>query len=220
MVIGTGMIAKIFNEFNNSDDVIIFASGVSDSTCEDKLQFKREFDLIDKINKSNPNKLFIYFSSINLTENTAYYKHKKKMESTIKKFEKYIILRVPQIVGNGGNKQNFFNFIKNKIVEGSEINLKNGLKSLIDVDDLKIIVHYVVKNNLINVIINFSYIELMETKKIISIIGDELNITPKIKDDNKFNSVFFENCSISKEIIYYYKLDEENYIKKLIKKYV
>ena len=42
MVVGNGLIAKAFSHHANNPDVIIFASGVSDSACIDYREFNRE----------------------------------------------------------------------------------------------------------------------------------------------------------------------------------
>ena len=41
MVIGNGQIAKFFNDFKNNQDILIFASGVSNSNCTNLKEFKR-----------------------------------------------------------------------------------------------------------------------------------------------------------------------------------
>ena len=67
-IVGNGMIAKVFNNFkSDSTNCLIFASGVSDSTCKDPNQFIREelllknelgiFNLKDLIESSKNKKL-------------------------------------------------------------------------------------------------------------------------------------------------------------------
>ena len=48
MIIGNGNIAKSLIS-KDRDDIIFFASGVSDSSCCDIKEFKREFDLLGPI---------------------------------------------------------------------------------------------------------------------------------------------------------------------------
>ena len=46
MIIGNGLLAKAFIEYKNNDEIVIFASGVSNSLEEKQSEFKRETDLL------------------------------------------------------------------------------------------------------------------------------------------------------------------------------
>ena len=48
MVVGSGLLANTFESYRDNEDVIIFASGVSNSGCVDPEQFKRESNLVAK----------------------------------------------------------------------------------------------------------------------------------------------------------------------------
>ena len=53
MIIGNGLIASIFSDID-SDELLIFASGVSNSTCASDNEYLRERNLlIESINKNN-----------------------------------------------------------------------------------------------------------------------------------------------------------------------
>jgi hypothetical protein len=47
MLIGKGMIANIFSSYKNDDNILIFASGVSNSNEKNKQEFLREKNLIN-----------------------------------------------------------------------------------------------------------------------------------------------------------------------------
>ena len=65
MVVGTGSLANVFlSKFEKNNDVLIYASGVSDSTEKNKVNFDREKNLLINSIKNNPEKKLIYFSSI------------------------------------------------------------------------------------------------------------------------------------------------------------
>lgn len=90
MIIGNGSIA---NSIIDRNDVLFFASGVSDSSCHDMVKFKREIDLLcDQDIKSH----LVYFSGLNIyTKSNAYAKHKIEMEALVKKrFFSYTIVRI------------------------------------------------------------------------------------------------------------------------------
>lgn len=57
MVIGNGSIASIFfREFHNNHEVVIFASGVSDSTEKNEKNFEREKKLLCQTIENNTEK--------------------------------------------------------------------------------------------------------------------------------------------------------------------
>ena len=46
MVVGNGMIARSFSAYTNREDVVIYASGVSNSAEDSEDKFQLEIDLI------------------------------------------------------------------------------------------------------------------------------------------------------------------------------
>jgi len=66
MVVGNGLLANTFKSYSDNEDVIIFASGVSNSGCVDPEQFKRESNLVAKYKTSK--KLFVYFSTSSIED--------------------------------------------------------------------------------------------------------------------------------------------------------
>ena len=225
MIIGNGLLAKGFINSNiNHDDFIIFCSGVSNSKEMNYDNFNREKELVIKTITENKNLKFIYFSSI-LTgvSNNNYYNHKIDVENLIKKeSNNYIIFRVPQIIGNIGNKNNLFNFLKESILNDEEINIfENVKRALLDIDDLIDIVNYC-KDKVNSEIINISYIEKISVLELVGIISNYLNKIPKIK--TIFNKTV-DNWDIkNSEIIYQYindiNIKTNGYTNKIVKKYI
>ena len=133
MIIGKGDIASILND---REGAIFFASGVSKSTETNESEFWREIELLDKQDK---NKCIFYFSSIaidDITKNSEYLAHKRKMELFIKSnFENYNIIRIGNITW-GNNPNTFINYIKNKIKKGEPVEIKDEFKYLIDKEQL------------------------------------------------------------------------------------
>lgn len=142
MLIGTGMISTSFYKFKDNKNIIIFASGVSNSNEKRKECFLREFNLLKKISNKNKNKKIIYFSTCSIFDksisNSKYIKHKLKIEKYIKKnIKKYIIFRLPIVIGKTSNPHTLFNFIKEKILNNEPIDIyKFSHRYIIDVDDL------------------------------------------------------------------------------------
>ena len=65
-IIGNGLIAKAFQDFNFTKNCVIFASGVSDSADENNFNFAREFNLLENTVKNFKNKRLVYFSTCSL----------------------------------------------------------------------------------------------------------------------------------------------------------
>ncbi len=221
MVIGSGLISKSFDVYSNDDNVVVFASGVSNSREMDDNSYYREYKLIEsyKLTKSK----FVYFSSININDiNSKYFSHKINIENYISdNFEKYLIFRLPQVVGFGGNSNNLFNFLKNKIEKGESLVVEDVHRSLIDIDDISSICKYCIMNNS-NEIINISYIENLKVIDIISLISDKLSTKVDIEFSNKIDNIIdLKNSEVVDYIIdSLYNINREEYTKRLIDKYI
>ena len=143
MVIGNGAIASSFAaKYSNDDQVVIFASGVSNSKESDDSKFERERKLVLSSLVQNPEKFFVYFSTCSVYDpcekNSHYVRHKLAIEEIIQKnASKYLISRVSNVVCKTENKTTVFNFFVNNIRDGSPFKLwKNAYRNVIDVDDL------------------------------------------------------------------------------------
>lgn len=163
MLIGNGLIAHEFLEFKDDKDVLIFASGVSDSKSNEPTFFSREINLLTNILSNNPDSLFIYFSTTSIYDNdlleSAYVKHKLLIESIIKsKSNKFIIFRLSQVLGKGGNQSNLINFLFNKICNEEKFSLwGKATRNLIDISYISKVVKYVLINKMfINESINIA----------------------------------------------------------------
>lgn len=134
MIIGKGDIASILND---RDDVIFFASGVSNSSETSNSEFQREIDLLLTQDK---NKSLYYFSSIALDISdkavNKYYLHKLHMESLIKlNFENHVIIRIGNITW-GKNPNTFLNSIRRKIKNNEPVHIVDEYRYVINKEQL------------------------------------------------------------------------------------
>jgi hypothetical protein len=133
MIVGKGDIASILND---REGAIFFASGVSKSTETNESEFWREIELLGKQDRS---KCIFYFSSIvldDITKNNDYFAHKRRMELLVKSnFKNYNIIRIGNITW-GSNPNTFINYIRNKIKNGEQVEIKDEFKYLIDKEQL------------------------------------------------------------------------------------
>lgn len=221
MIIGRGLIANLFTEVD-LDDVVYFASGVSNSSETDKNQFLREENLVRETLNKYPKQLFIYFSTCSIYDsskyNSLYVLHKLHMEELIKEnAENYLILRVSNAVGEGGNPNLLMNYLARQIKSNATITIhNNATRNLVDVEDVRdITLQYIASNNW-NKIVNVAYIENFFIPEIIQSFEENLNLKTNIISEDKG-----EHYSIDvHELDYDFTIqDKYEYLANLIKKY-
>lgn len=146
MVIGSGLIARAFGHFRDTEDVLVFASGVSNSRESDPQAFLRESDLARKTMADHPGKLFAYFSTCSIEDpdvrDTPYVRHKLAMEKLVEgRAARYLIFRLPQVVGRSENGATLVNFLHQCIVNGRPFELwEKAVRYIIDIEDVRLIV--------------------------------------------------------------------------------
>lgn len=181
MIVGNGLIANAFRDVDKSD-VIFFASGVSNSLETDKNQFLREENLIHKTISENSDKLFIYFSTCSIYDSSksdsAYVSHKLNMEYMIStKSSRYLIIRVSNAVGRGGNENLLMNHLYKTIKSDSKIIIHtNAKRNLIDVEDIVQLVLELMKQEVYNKIVNIAYPKNFSISEIVQCFENSLNV--------------------------------------------
>ncbi len=229
-IIGSGLIANSFKEHKFIEFpylVTVFSSGVSNSLETRRSEFLREKKLLNKVldNKASTDR-FIYFSTLSVYDKTkqdsAYVNHKLEMEKIItQNFSNHLILRVPNIIGKGGNPTTLLNYLITSIHNNSQIQIfMNAYRNFIDVADLTKVVTKLIESNKINTTIDllhpvsYSMVEIMEyienhiSKKANSIYLEKgYNYFPQSTESN---TTLFKKSNIC--------LDK-NYLNKILKKY-
>ncbi len=201
MLVGNGLVANALVSYKNNDHVIIFASGVSNSLACDVEQFRREEELISKYFISDA--LFIYFSTCSIYDpslsKSAYVLHKLRMEQLIERnFKKYLIIRLPTLVGKTDNPHTFFNSFVNKLKASAPITVyKNASRYLLDVDDLPVIVN-LLEQNVINTKINVVFDNKMPVTEIVNYLHHKLSSKSQIIYENKGTDFTVDNSKFKK----------------------
>lgn len=221
MIIGKGLIASQFLEVD-SDKVVFFASGVSNSSEKDAQQFKRELDLVLETISQNPTKLFVYFSTCSIYDsskyNSPYVLHKLHIEEVIKQnITNYLILRISNAVGKGGNPNLLMNYLYRQITTNQQLNIhKFATRNLIDVEDVKYITLQYIQCGKWNKIVNVAYSENFFIPEIVNAFETILNQSSFQIIENKG-----EHYSIDiHELEYQFSIqNKKEYLNNLIKKY-
>ncbi|MCY0975835.1 sugar nucleotide-binding protein [Chryseobacterium wangxinyae] len=224
MIIGRGLIASLFAGYDR-ENTIFFASGVSNSLEIRPEEFSREENLIQETISANPDKIFIYFSTCSIYDSSKtgsnYVLHKLKMEQKIKDLcKKFLILRVSNAVGKGGNPNLLVNYIINAVKNDETINVHTkATRNLIDAEDIRNITLELADEKPLNKIINLAYIKNYSIIEILEIIERFFNKKVNI---NLIKSGSGYDITIPDIENYFTKnhLDnKENYLQNILKKY-
>ncbi len=187
MLIGNGMMAKQFAKYQHNDDVLIFASGVSNSKETLNSEFEREFNLLQETIRDYPEKHFVYFGTSSMYDpmarNSPYVLHKLAMEQyVIENCKSYNIFRISQVIGRANNPT-LVNFIVNNIVYDKEFDVwERATRNLIALDDIYKIIDYILVNKLNNnQIVNVANAHNISIVDFIRIVEDVLGKKSKMK---------------------------------------
>jgi len=134
------MIANAFSSFLSIQDVIIFASGVSNSQETTDEAFLREKILLTQSIEKYRLQTFIYFSTCSIDDpsmgNNRYVCHKIEMEELLKQHHCYYIFRLPQVVGRT-NSPTLINTLSSRIKNKEPFELwSQSSRNIIDVRDV------------------------------------------------------------------------------------
>lgn len=221
MIIGSGLIANALKNID-SDSMLFFASGVSNSLETRSSEFEREFTLLKNILENNKGKL-IYFSTLSVhdqsKQDSFYVLHKLEIEDYIKTHaDDYLILRIGNIVGNGGNPNTLFNFLKNQIVNNNKFVLhSNARRLLLDIDDISKFLNSSCIH-LKNETINFAYPYYYDLKQIVEAIQKRMDKTADYEEINEgdFYKVSFDENTNN----FFSGISADDYLQSLTEKYI
>jgi len=222
MIIGGGLLAQGFKRLYSQSDLTIFASGVSSSKNKDPLEFTREINLLKKTFETRPHSKLIYFSTTSVfSTQSPYCSHKTNAEDFVKSnFESYCIYRLPQVLGDGGNKLNLINFLKFSISNNNKILIfPNSFRSIIDIEDLVSIFESTF-NLQDKSVLNIAGIEFLKIIDIVNIVSRKLSINPIVSFHKKRQPCLMKNSKEIDASIKNLNININKYIERVINKYL
>ena len=182
MIIGNGLIANAFSESKiNREDIIIFASGISNSNDNSIKNCIREKRKVYSLKKYRDSKLIIYFSTISVCDpsqkNRLYIKHKLNMEKYIKNFfENYLIIRLPIVIGKSKNKNTLINNFVTCINENQKIYVfSNAVRYFIDLEDVVYVTEKLIKKRVFNKTVSAVFNNKLKINELVDILFSILN---------------------------------------------
>ena len=233
MIIGSGFIAKNFKKKKHlikKYNLAIYASGVSNSQCKVKAFFLREKYMLLSCKKKIKSKVLVYFSTCSIYDqsrrNSLYVKHKSLMEQLIKNnFNKYLIVRFPELIGFNSNKKNLINFLYQKIINNFKFSLWNNAKrNIIDIDHaIKIFFYFINKirkYKKINLEINIANSRFYRVQNIVKVI-EKITLKKAIYSKIKTGDLYWSikntfNFKVLNDLNIRF---DKNYLEKVLKKY-
>ncbi|GEN74956.1 NAD(P)-dependent oxidoreductase [Chryseobacterium hagamense] len=222
MIIGNGLIAQSL-QFIDKETHLFFASGVSNSLETRSSEFEREFILLKNSLEEYPDARLVYFSTLSINDQSKqdshYVLHKLKLEEYIRNHaSSHLILRIGNIVGNGGNPNTLFNFLKTRISHGETFTIhQRARRLLLDIDDVS---KFLQVNGpyLNNQIINFAYPYYFDLKEIVQALETRMQKKAIYReaDEGDFYKVDFDETANS----FFNGINADDYLRVLAGKYI
>ena len=222
MVIGNGVIANRFINYSAQKDYLIFAGSGDNSVAGDE---EEEATIQHALSQSSEATV-VYFSTCSILDerknNTAHVQHKMRMEQLIQdSAKKYLILRLPQILGLSNTKSSLVDFLVDSIHDNKPFDLwQHAEENIIDIDDVHAIVAEILKtkiylNKVINVA-NKNKVSILEIIHNIEIFLGKKADYQVVDEGSKIDIDISEIRPITAKL----KIDfNENYINNSLKKY-
>jgi polyisoprenyl-phosphate glycosyltransferase len=226
MVIGNGVIANRFINYSAQTGYLIFAGTGDNSVPGDERETEEEEAAIRHALSQSNEATIVYFSTCSIlderTNNTAYVQHKMRMEQLIQdSAKKYLILRLPQILGLSNTKSSLVDFLVDSIHDNKPFDLwQHAEENIIDIDDVHAIVAEILKtkiylNKVINVA-NKNKVSILEIIHNIEIFLGKKADYQVVDEGSKIDIDISEIQPITAKL----KIDfNENYINNSLKKY-
>jgi hypothetical protein len=143
LIVGDGLIGLALAQTNHNN-VVVFASGVSSSTERDPRKFVREEQLLlDKLGEATTPMYYVSTCSIfdNSLLGSPYINHKKNMEEIVLSRENGFVIRLPNIVGSGGNSSNLVNYVADSIRNHIKMKIqREATRYILGVDEMRILI--------------------------------------------------------------------------------
>jgi len=130
MIIGKGSIASVLED---RDDLVFFASGVSNSSCIDEKEYEREFNLLKTV---PTDKHVIYFSNLGVYyKQDRYTQHKCNVEEYIRNnYTSYTIVRI-EVCEWVKTPNTILNVFKRQLAEGIEPKTQDTTRYVLSLDE-------------------------------------------------------------------------------------
>lgn len=130
MIIGKGSVASVLED---RDDLVFFASGVSNSSCTDEKEYERELNLLKTV---PTDKHVVYFSNLGIYyKQDRYTQHKRDVEEYIRNnYTSYTIVRI-EVCEWVKTPNTILNVFKRQLAEGIEPKIQDTTRYVLSLDE-------------------------------------------------------------------------------------
>lgn len=226
MVIGQGIVASRFIDYELQSKYLIFAGSINASIIQNENRIEEEEATLKAALSAHPDSIFVYFSSCSCIEqdlrNTPYVQHKLRSEKLVQESGRvFFIFRLPKLVGICDEKISLVNYLVDAIFNQRHFELwQNQEINLIDIDCVHQIVSEILKiGKLENRIINVANAFQIPIMKLVHQIEDFLSLSAKYLLVNKGKNYSIDITEISPILRDQNLSFNEVYIERLLSKY-
>jgi nucleoside-diphosphate-sugar epimerase len=198
MVIGNGLIAGALRELENNSGVLVFASGVSNSSLDSAVEFEREMNLLKK--SLDDSRILVYFSTVSVFDKSLvqapYILHKLNVERFISENARsFCIVRLPNVVGKRGNPLTLTNAIFSSFQKSETFKVhRNASRFLMDIDDISALIpRLVAERRFHNKTVNACFDNRITMPELMKVFSDVLKAEIKTIELERGNTYGVEN---------------------------
>lgn len=227
MLFGNGLLAQSFApSFRGSEDLVVFASGVSDSQCSIESEYSREAELLqDALRVHADAKLFLYFSTCSIFDPDAresrYVRHKLQMEKLVAQLGAHLVFRLPIVVGPTGNARSLVRFLAERIIAGQPVDVwKNAGRYLIDVEDVVAIgLDLINREGIRNECVNIAGPRCTPVPELVETIGRVVGKRPECRYIERGSTYSLDTRRISASVTSLDIRFDRDYVERTLQKY-
>lgn len=227
MVIGNGLVAKGFSAYNRDSNIVVFASGVSNSTTTSEAAFSREAGLLSEILRQHTEKKIVYISTCSIYDeslnDSAYVRHKLAMEHLVASgAAHYHIFRISNLAGKTGNPYTVLNFFYQHIRHQQPFQLwQKAYRNIIDIEDAVAIAGYFISRAAyLNQVVNIANPVSYPVTEIVSVIEKMTQKKAVYTTKNKGERPVIDTALAERAISELQLNFAGNYLERVIEKYL
>jgi nucleoside-diphosphate-sugar epimerase len=163
VIVGSGLMARSLGPlFAGDKRVVVYAAGVSNSSCNDEREFRRERERLGEVLDSlAANTTIVYLSTCSIYDPAArgnlYVAHKLAMEEWLRNRPRHLIFRLPQVAGITPNPHTLLNYLHARISRSERFQVwGNASRNVVDADDVAAIARSIVDRGICGQTINIA----------------------------------------------------------------
>lgn len=226
MIYGSGLVASAMAPNFPSEQIVVYAAGVSNSGCTDASEFFRERERLQRtLSMHERSERFLYFSTCSVSDHSAgesmYVRHKVAMEALVREHPRHLNLRLPQVAGNTPNPHTLLNFFYARIARSEKFEIwERSSRNILDIDDIAMLVgHLVLQEGAVNETINVANPNSISVSEIVAEMAKVVG-KPAVFETRASGSSYSIDCARIEPAIRHSGVNlQGNYLERVLKKY-